>query len=156
MRPTANPAPKTDSAREALRAFYCELCDRGYSRISEYEAHLSSYTHTHKKNFKEMKASQKDTSSSATESRRERERIREEKEMQRLMGATGNPPPTMSTSTGIKSISLTPKPGFKNVTNTPASGWKTVGAAPPKKSDAELSWGNNGEDDYDPAYPTPV
>jgi hypothetical protein len=61
MRPTANPAPKTESAREALRAFYCELCDRGYSRISEYDAHLSryisilefladvSYTHTHKK-----------------------------------------------------------------------------------------------------------
>jgi hypothetical protein len=43
MRPTANPAPKTESAREALRAFYCELCDRGYSRISEYDAHLSRY-----------------------------------------------------------------------------------------------------------------
>ena len=42
-RPTANPAPKTESAREALRNFYCELCDRGYARISEYEAHLSRY-----------------------------------------------------------------------------------------------------------------
>lgn len=110
-----------------------------------------------------MKASQKDTSSSAAETRRERERIRDEKEMQRLMGATGNPPaapPSSSTSsTGIKSISLTPKTGgFKKITNTyaPASGWKVVGASSSKKSDAELSWGNNGEDDYDPAYPTPV
>jgi len=61
MRPTANPAPQTESAKEALRNFYCELCDRGYARISEYEAHLSryeirirrltysSYTHSHKK-----------------------------------------------------------------------------------------------------------
>ena len=60
MRPTANPVPKTQAAREALRSFYCDLCDRGYSRINEYEAHLSrfdprsldanfSYTHTHKK-----------------------------------------------------------------------------------------------------------
>jgi hypothetical protein len=103
-----------------------------------------------------MKASQKDTSNSAAESRRERERIREEKEMQRLMGATGNPPAPASASTGIKSISLTTKPGFKKVTNTPAaSGWKTVGV-PPKKTAAELSWGNNGEDEYDPVYPTPA
>jgi hypothetical protein len=102
-----------------------------------------------------MKASQKDTSSLATESRRERERLREERELQRLMGVSGNPHPPQSTTKGIRSISLTPKPGFKSVTGTPGSGWKTVGA-PPKKTDAELSWGNNGEDEYDPAYPTPV
>ena len=111
-----------------------------------------------------MKASQKDTSSSAAEDRRERERIREEKEMQRLMGAKAAVPPTASTSTststGLKSISLTPKSGFKIIETTTVSergggGWKTVGA-PAKKSSAELSWGNNGEDEYDPAYPTPA
>lgn len=105
-----------------------------------------------------MKASQKDTSSSAAESRRERERIREEKEMQRLMGVKGTVPSTTPTSIGVKSISITPKPGFKKISTTPAStggGWKTVGV-PPKKTDAELSWGNNGEDEYDPAYPTPA
>jgi len=111
-----------------------------------------------------MKASQKDTSSSAAESRRERERIREEKEMQRLMGGTGNVSTTTTTapSTSIKSISLTPKPGFKKIettistsTTSAGGGWKSVGP-PAKKSDAELSWGNNGDDDYDPAYPTPA
>ena len=103
-----------------------------------------------------MKASQKDTSSSATESRRERERIREDKEMQRLMGAKGHvtaPGPI----TGIKSISITPKPGVNKISLSGGGGggWKTVGALA-KKTDAELSWGNNGEDEYDPAYPTPA
>jgi hypothetical protein len=109
-----------------------------------------------------MKASQKDTSLSAAEDRRERERIREEKEIQRLMGAKGAAPPIVAaaTSTGSKSINLIPKPGFKKVetTTTTVSGggaWKTVGV-PTKKSAAELSWGNDGQDDYDPAYPTPA
>jgi hypothetical protein len=106
-----------------------------------------------------MKASQKDTSSSAVESRRERERIREEKEMQRLMGIKGAAPSTTTpTSAGVKSISITPKPGFKKISTTPAptgGGWKTVGM-PTKKTEAELSWGNNGEDEYDPVYPTPA
>ena len=110
-----------------------------------------------------MKASQRDTSSSAAEDRRERERIREEKEMQRLMSAKGATvaPIASSSSTGFKSISLTPKPGFKKAETTMVSsgggggGWKTVGD-PVKKSLAELSWGNNGEDEYDPIYPTPA
>jgi hypothetical protein len=108
-----------------------------------------------------MKAAQRDSSSSATESRRERERIREEREMQRLMGGSGSAPASSSsaaTSSTIQSISLTSKGAFKKISATPVSGsgggWKTVGA-PAKKSAAELSWGNEGEDLYDPAYPTP-
>lgn len=30
-------------------AFYCALCDKQYERISDYEVHLSSYDHNHKK-----------------------------------------------------------------------------------------------------------
>ena len=100
-----------------------------------------------------MKASQRDNSEA--EGRRERERIREEKEMQRLMGAVGQQSKT-SVSAGANSIVITPNAGFKKISTTIGSGggWKTVGL-PAKKSDAELSWGNNGEDEYDPAYPTP-
>ena len=105
-----------------------------------------------------MKASQKDTSNSAAESRRERERLREEKEMQRMMGASGSTSVIMSASVSVKPISLAPKPGFKKISTIAGSvsggGWKTVGASS-KRSEAELSWGNNGDDEYDPAYPTP-
>lgn len=67
-----NPAPKTDSAREAVKSFYCtssrgvstwpmlinetgELCSKGYARMNEYEAHLSSYDHSHKQRLKDMR-----------------------------------------------------------------------------------------------------
>lgn len=69
-----NPAPKTESAREAVRSFYCqcaprppipplvpkltlpgELCSKGYARMNEYDAHLSSYDHSHKQRLKDMR-----------------------------------------------------------------------------------------------------
>lgn len=55
-----NPAPRTESARQAVRSFYCELCEKGYARMNEFEAHESSYDHQHKKRLKEMKQMQKD------------------------------------------------------------------------------------------------
>ncbi|TVY34951.1 G patch domain-containing protein [Lachnellula subtilissima] len=67
-----NPAPKTDSAKQAVKSFYCtssyrisnwlmlinetgELCSKGYARMNEYEAHLSSYDHSHKQRLKDMR-----------------------------------------------------------------------------------------------------
>jgi uncharacterized protein (UPF0297 family) len=35
--------------KETLREFYCELCNKQYKRIDQYEGHLSSYDHHHKK-----------------------------------------------------------------------------------------------------------
>jgi hypothetical protein len=108
-----------------------------------------------------MKASQRN--SSAAEGQRERERIREEKEMQRLMGSKGS---STTTTSDIKPINLAPKAGFKKIATTPAAattstggggGWKKVGVGQEaKKSEAEMAWGNDGEDEYDPAYPTPA
>ena len=40
---------QTESAREARKSFYCDLCQKGYSRINEFEAHEGSYDHQHKK-----------------------------------------------------------------------------------------------------------
>ena len=55
-----NPAPKTDSAREAVKSFYCELCSKGDARMNEYEAHLSSYDHSHKQRLKDMRQLSRD------------------------------------------------------------------------------------------------
>ena len=30
-----------------LRSFYCELCDRQYTKYSEYDNHINSYSHHH-------------------------------------------------------------------------------------------------------------
>ncbi|EFX04837.1 c2h2 finger domain containing protein [Grosmannia clavigera kw1407] len=56
---TLRPA-QTASAREAMRSFFCDLCQKGYSRMNEYEAHLSSYDHSHKQRLKDMKAMVRD------------------------------------------------------------------------------------------------
>jgi len=34
---------------EIHKVFYCELCDKQYKMASEFEVHLSSYDHNHKK-----------------------------------------------------------------------------------------------------------
>lgn len=40
---------------EVIRAFYCQLCDKQYKKVSEYEQHLQSYDHHHKKVKKKKK-----------------------------------------------------------------------------------------------------
>ncbi|KAL2150118.1 hypothetical protein VTH82DRAFT_7794 [Thermothelomyces myriococcoides] len=63
--------PPTSSAREAMQSFYCQLCQKGYSRMNEYEAHLSSYDHSHKQRLKDMKAMVRDPTAAARARRQE-------------------------------------------------------------------------------------
>lgn len=53
------PSAKTDSAKAARSAFFCSLCQKGYTRMNEFEAHESSYDHQHKKRLKDMKEMQR-------------------------------------------------------------------------------------------------
>jgi len=59
------PPAQTSSAREALQSFYCQLCSKGYARMNDYEAHLSSYDHSHKQRLKDMKAMVRDPNAGA-------------------------------------------------------------------------------------------
>jgi hypothetical protein len=94
--------------KETLRAFYCELCDKQYTKISEYEQHLQSYDHHHKKRFKDMRESSKSSQGTAErESRRERERKREERENRRIQQA-------MLKKSGIKLDKIPSKPCISN------------------------------------------
>lgn len=65
---------QTASAIEARKSFFCELCQKGYSRQNEFAAHESSYDHTHKKRLKELKAMDKTMNDSATKARRNEEK----------------------------------------------------------------------------------
>ncbi|TMS15289.1 G patch domain-containing protein 8 [Larimichthys crocea] len=43
-------------ALEDLRAnFYCELCDKQYTKHQEFDNHINSYDHAHKQRLKELK-----------------------------------------------------------------------------------------------------
>ncbi len=38
--------------RAVNRVFYCELCDKQYARIGEFENHMSSYDHHHRRRMR--------------------------------------------------------------------------------------------------------
>lgn len=75
--------------KEVKRAFYCELCDKQYKNISEYEQHLQSYDHHHKKRFKDMRESTRNSTVNQSEREKKlaRERKREERELKRMQDA---------------------------------------------------------------------
>uniref|UniRef100_A0A0E0KM74 G-patch domain-containing protein n=1 Tax=Oryza punctata TaxID=4537 RepID=A0A0E0KM74_ORYPU len=58
---------------------YGSLCNKQYKLAHEFESHLSSYDHNHRKRFKEMREMQ--SSSSSRDDRQKREQQREEKEL---------------------------------------------------------------------------
>ncbi|KAH7571242.1 hypothetical protein ACOSP7_013627 [Xanthoceras sorbifolium] len=64
--------------KEIRKVFYCDLCNKQYKLAVEFEAHLSSYDHNHRKRFKEMREMH---GSSSRDDRQKREQQRQEREM---------------------------------------------------------------------------
>ena len=54
-----------------MQSFYCQLCQKGYTRMNDYEAHLGSYDHSHKQRLKDMKAMVRDPNAAARARRQE-------------------------------------------------------------------------------------
>lgn len=65
--------------KEIRKVFYCELCNKQYKLAVEFEGHLSSYDHNHRKRFKEMR--EMHGTSSSRDDRQKREQLRQEREM---------------------------------------------------------------------------
>ncbi|OAO94347.1 hypothetical protein AXX17_AT5G26630 [Arabidopsis thaliana] len=70
--------------KEIRKVFYCELCSKQYRTVMEFEGHLSSYDHNHKKRFKEMKEMH---GASGRDDRKKREQQRQEREMTKMADA---------------------------------------------------------------------
>ncbi|XP_073124912.1 uncharacterized protein [Henckelia pumila] len=68
--------------KEIRKVFFCELCNKQYKLAMEFEAHLSSYDHNHRKRFKQMKEMH---GSSSRDDRQKREQQRQEREMEKFM-----------------------------------------------------------------------
>ena len=66
--------------QEQHRNFYCACCDKQYTTVSEFSAHLSSYDHHHRKRFAEMREAEKARNADATAEKRSREEARRERE----------------------------------------------------------------------------
>ena len=64
-----------------LRAFYCELCDKQFQNVAQYDEHTNSYAHHHKARFRDMQLASRAASGSKEEIDK-RKRVWEEKEAQ--------------------------------------------------------------------------
>ncbi|EOY11772.1 hypothetical protein QUC31_009311 [Theobroma cacao] len=72
--------------KEIRKVFYCELCNKQYKLAMEFEVHLSSYDHNHRKRFKEMREMH---GGSSRDDRQKREQQRQEKEMAKFAQMAG-------------------------------------------------------------------
>jgi len=158
-----NPPPKTDSAREAVKSFYCELCTRGYARAPDYEAHLSSYDHSHKQRLKDMRTLSKDPAA-GTKARKEEKRERERSGLISIkLGGGGS---AEAAGGGGEKKGGFKKSGFKSAF-TPAEGLQAedevlndepIKVADKKVLDEDLGVESDTEDEgyevYDPRFPT--
>ncbi|KAH9853196.1 hypothetical protein C2E23DRAFT_823624 [Lenzites betulinus] len=133
-----------------LRPFYCEVCEKQFQNVAQYDEHTNSYAHHHKVRFRDMQASQRASRNTKEEidKRKEKERKREEKELRKIAKAAGvkmtKPPVALAPVEGA-SASAEPKPsGFKK------SGWATVTASgpsgtappPPAEPPRQSGWGS--------------
>ncbi|CAD6264336.1 unnamed protein product [Miscanthus lutarioriparius] len=74
--------------KEIQKVFFCNLCNKQYKLAHEFESHLSSYDHNHRKRFKEMR--EMHSSSGSRDDRQKREQHREEKEQAKIAQLNAN------------------------------------------------------------------
>ncbi|KAJ2892123.1 hypothetical protein MKZ38_010219 [Zalerion maritima] len=153
------PPAQTSSAREAMQSFYCQLCSKGYSRMNDYEAHLSSYDHAHRQRLKDMKDMLKGDSS--------RTRKAEARADGLISIKIGSDPASSSTSGsgfkkgGFKKAGFAPigggapKPDIANEDETASDLTKTAGGGTKKSTnDQESDTEDEGYELYDPRNPS--
>ena len=130
-----------------LRPFYCELCDKQFQNVAQYDEHTNSYAHHHKARFRDMQAAQRASSNTKEEvdKRKEKERKREEKELRKLAKAAGiklaKPPMPLKTAPppvggdGPSSVTAT----AEQVPSQPRSSWTSVGTSSSAAAGSEPS-----------------
>ncbi|KAF2135914.1 uncharacterized protein K452DRAFT_322768 [Aplosporella prunicola CBS 121167] len=131
-----NPAPKTESAREAAKNFFCELCQKGYARSNEYETHLTSRDHQSQvrnlpTRLKEMKQMQRDPMA-AEKARRAERKANEESGLVKI---DLRKPGGEAKKGGFK------KGGFKSAFGEPEKDEETP--VPPKKGGFKKAFGGD-------------
>lgn len=121
--------------QEVKRAFYCELCDKQYKKVSEYDQHLQSYDHHHKKRFKDMKETTRNSTANQSEREKKlaRERKREEKELKRMQEAIQkkmsgtNPQVSKPVVPSVKQVATSTLSASVSTSNGSSGGWSSGG-----------------------------
>nr|DAD38473.1 TPA_asm: hypothetical protein HUJ06_009114 [Nelumbo nucifera] len=140
--------------KEIRKVFYCDLCNKQYKLAMEFEVHLSSYDHNHRKRFKEMKEMH---GSSSRDDRQKREQLRQEREMakfaqiadahkqQHQNDQAGATPTTLRSATALADLNQrkTLKFGFSSKTGSSKNSFG--GAA--KKAKVASVFSNDSDED---------
>ncbi|KAJ5885342.1 C2H2 finger domain protein [Penicillium taxi] len=167
--------PPTESARSALSAFTCTLCNKSYSRHPEFEAHIGSYDHLHRQRLQDLKQLSRDPNA-AEKARRAERKADAEAGLKVLDAPTGNGASKKSTLTGgfkkggFKSSFTTikgPVAAKKNVLedsdderpvkssdNTSSKDYKPAAGGSVQETESDDEQYTNGQAYYDPRRPT--
>ena len=148
---------------EALRPFYCIVCEKQFQNVAQYDEHCNSYAHHHKIRFKEMQLNEraKANSREAIQKRREKEKKREEKELRKAAKAAGVKISTVAPVVSLVNTTQTPAPG---VEFTPApsekksgrtGGWSTVSSLPSSGGFKKSGWATVSSPQKLPSPPPP-
>ncbi|PVG01927.1 hypothetical protein CPB86DRAFT_751952 [Serendipita vermifera] len=113
---------------DTLKPFYCQVCDKQYANVGQYNEHCNTYAHHHKVREKDLKESAKVGRESAS-SRMEKEKKREERELKKMAKAAGIKFSTPSVNVGHQvSADIKPLDSTKK-----SSGWAAVGSSATSK-----------------------
>jgi len=83
-------AGRQEQIASTLKPFYCQLCDKPFKNVTQYDEHTNSYAHHHKARAKDMQASLKPRADQDSISlRREKEKLREDRVLRKIARAAG-------------------------------------------------------------------
>ncbi|GJE85945.1 C2H2-type domain-containing protein [Phanerochaete sordida] len=140
-------AVKTEISN-VLRAFYCELCDKQFQTVGQYDEHTNSYAHHHKARFRDMQAAQKASFANQDDidKRKEKERKREEKELRKIAKAAGIKMAKPTASAAVPPPAAPPlNAPDEGTPSASKAGWGSIAAQPaepaPAAGGARPGWG---------------
>lgn len=136
-----------------LRPFYCEICDKQFKNVAQYDEHTNSYAHHHKARLRDVHVNARPTPKDELDKRKEKERRREEKELRKIAAANGikmaKPlvlPPTQSASSSAPPVPASvPSHDTSMEVHTASSepkkgGWAAVSSSTPQLGFKKSSW----------------
>lgn len=118
--------------KEVRKVFLCELCNKQYTKVSEYDNHLSSYDHHHTKRLKELREREKAQKRGGKKKRAKKE---QEREMARITALAAKAQqakaPTASVAAPVTKGWQQVKRGgdSSNATSSGVGGWGAAGSS---------------------------
>eukprot|EP00041_Stephanoeca_diplocostata_P015645 m.299295 g.299295 ORF g.299295 m.299295 type:complete len:521 (-) comp20108_c0_seq6:221-1783(-) len=154
--------------KEVNKVFYCDICRKQYTKVMEFDNHLSSYDHHHTKRLKELRErdrKQKGKKGGSGKKRQEKEQARELARINKLASARAVSQPSSATTATRAPPTTADNTVSKAADNASTGGWSTsmapadttladTSAPPPLPSRPHGGWGQIPESPAVPPRPS--